>query len=220
MATKRKADYTPEEWEARKAYNRRKSMEFYRRKVASIPNYARDLSRKRMDKIYADPDRHKKFLETERERIRKKKENNPNYARDKARKTKARIYADPVLYAKWLAWNREYYRRKHGSAKIEQDDCAAQMRKGLRDDVLYSSVWACLPERLQIDIKEDIASEAIVLILTGEASTPAEAVKMGRKALNRATSSFGTISLDQPRYDGRSWHDTLTDDAPRAGYAA
>lgn len=176
---KRKADYTPEEWEAQKEKNRRKATAHYKRKVASIPNYARDLSRK----------------------------------------ARAKIYSDPARYSAWLEKNRvqcRNWRNRHGiSGQAQKKDALIHIRRELRRDSLYRAVWACIPEGLPVEYKEDIAAEAIVLILTEECRRPSEAVKLGKKRLNKNTSSYGMISLDQPTHDGRSWHDLIADDSQR-----
>ncbi len=73
---------------------------------------------------------------------------------------------------------------------------------------------------MSVEWREDIASEAMVLMLAGDCDDPAEAVKLGRTNLNRATSSYGMISLDAEVTEGLRMIDMIADNAPRAGYAA
>lgn len=206
MATKRKADCTPEEWAALLARNRA----YCAKKKTRDPDKQRENCKRYMERIRADPER----LEKYRARQRRYREEN----QEKIAAKKRRCYhRNPEKY-------RAYYRKwralKAASMASEPGSGLAELRARVKSEAIYAQIWALLPDQMSVEWREDIASEAMVLMLAGDCDDPAEAVKLGRTNLNRATSSYGMISLDAEVTEGLRMIDMIADDAPRAGYAA
>ncbi len=201
MATKRKADCTPEEWERRRELHH----EQYKRQ---------------MERIRADPERMEKLRERQR---RYREKNREKIAATKRRCRQRNPEKYRAHYRKWYELNgRKWYaQNRHVASKVPEPGLGlADMRARVRTEATYAQIWALLPDQMSVEWREDIASEAMVLMLAGDCDDPAEAVKLGRSNLNRATSSYGTISLDAEISEGRRMIDMIADDVPRAGYAA
>ncbi|REF69610.1 hypothetical protein BDD41_2320 [Paracoccus versutus] len=203
MATKRKADCTPEEWAAILERNRAYC-------ATRDPEKRREAYKRYMEKLRANPE----LMEKHRARQKRYRENN----REKINATKRRCrQRNPEHY-------RAYYRKWHAlnaaSKAPEPGSGLAELRAKVRTETIYAQIWALLPDKMSVEWREDIASEAMVLMLAGDCDDPAEAVKLGRTNLNRATSSYGMISLDAEVTEGLRMIDMIADNAPRAGYAA
>lgn len=121
-------------------------------------------------------------------------------------------------------YNAEYWRRRKAglatslpiAQKVHHDPVAA-LRAALLKVPDYRNVWDAIHIK-NTDRREDIASEAIVILLENPGLPVPEAVSIARRTLNRAIGSLGMISLDQPRLSGQSWHDILA--APAREVAA
>lgn len=170
--------------------------------------------------IKADPE----MLEKERsrykinqarfhERIRQKRLTDPEYDEkyrrwSRARNVKrfAKIKADPLAYAQKLRKNAEYKRIKRRSTA--RSDLSRGINPALRDSTyaaLFSLVSPGHPER------DDLISEAFVKLLEGEASTPAEALKLGsREHYRKFADRRQTRSLDEKsKFTGMSLYDKI-----------
>lgn len=160
--------------------------------------------------------------------------NNPGYLKSR-RPTKD---DDPLRYAASLAEKRAYHASKRDDpayrAKQAIRDARRATRVGrytprprkpslvaIRDNKprenptfrneLFRQIWALLPN---CQGRDDMASEAFIALLTGEAATPALAVKHGRKAYYKMFTQFGApMSLDAVSpWTGLSGHETISDE--------
>lgn len=76
----------------------------------------------------------------------------------------------------------------------------AHIRAAVMSDAIYRAVWAALAGIKSYDLREEIASEAVILLLDGTVSCPKEAARLGAKRHWSLFSKFDTISLDE--HDG------------------
>lgn len=163
------------------------------------------LMRRRADKakrerIKADPERMKEY----RDRRRRTPE------QDRAKND--RIAADPIRAAAYRARRRAtaMLRKQRRAAALVVRDVPSSRALALRD-ATYSEIWAALPKHMPDHIREDVASEAMIALLAGEASSAADAVNHGRRAHYRAFTKFGgPISMDHVEPGERSLHERLS----------
>lgn len=173
---------------------------------------------KEMERYRSDPEFRERFALLEREKARRKREKvmaDPEKHAKALLKRKlrhARQVADPAERERLNAKRRKGLIRRRPArpaTPTAKTNPLEALRRALHRNELWASVLAATPVKYRTEVREDIASEAVVALLEGVAKTPEDAVKIGRQRLGRATSSFGLISIDQPRMNGGSWHDVL-----------
>lgn len=193
--TRRKEDFTPEEWETHLAKKREQDRRWRERNA-----------------------KNKKFLTRRREEQRR------YYARHKEKCDAATL--------KWRAENPDRVREYQNDHKKDRRlrDLAYRLKlreasrrwyaKKLNLKValpLFEQVLALIP--FKVEARFDIASEAMIALLEGRATTPAEAIALGRKVHYRQFSQFDkkTISLDAPLANGGNLHDLVADESAAWG---
>lgn len=110
-------------------------------------------------------------------------------------------------------YNRAYALRngRPGQFRPIPVEPVAYIRAAVRTNDLYARVWAALGG-INISLREDLASEAVILLLEDDSVTVDAAIKEARKRHYRLHSNHSTISLDQPTRNGGNWHDILADE--------
>ena len=78
---------------------------------------------------------------------------------------------------------------------------------------LVRIVNAAVPRYLPPALRADVAQEVILAVLSDELQIAdlAKAMSSFVRAVQRQISDYGTLSLDVPMKDGRSWYDVLPD---------
>lgn len=202
MACKRKADCTPEEW----AEQLRKQNEKRRARKAAGKCYPSEAPEARKAVLKAHYDRVKG---TERYKFQCAKWRE---AAGSAAKERKRLHRKENR-AKNNEYNRRYWARKKAGLVAAKPEPMTGER-----------VWQLTLEALRGKYDEpnrmDIASEAMVAFLEGDALNIKDAVALGMKRHWRMFSKFTTRSLDAEIAEGLRLIDMIADDAPRAGYAA
>ncbi|MCL4069016.1 hypothetical protein M3484_20880 [Pseudomonas sp. GX19020] len=189
---------------------------------------------KRKTKVDYNPDDWAKLLERNRvnrardpERLKRQNE----VRRIRAFHLREAVRSNPEKLERLRQYHRQYYHKRISTEAglikvIAARRKAEEKRKTARASIaryqvrspqipqnlalrntLYKQIWALIPAN---DSRDDIASEAMIALLTGEAATPAEAVKIGRKAHYRVFSQFGTVSMDAVMPSGFTLHDVLS----------
>lgn len=130
--------------------------------------------------------------------------------------------ADKIMaYSKaWKIKNREAHlghkRKYRAGIHLSSSSLGAaallHIRRSVTTDQMYRDVMVAIPAKYHIDTREDIATEAIILMLDGTATNAAEAVALGIKQHFRLFSKFNTISLDEDRGDGFRLIDRIATD--------
>lgn len=183
MAYKCKADCTPEEW-ARYLAGRR-------------PRHAA---------------RYAKQMATPEGQEQKRAESRASYARTQA---------DPERRARYLARQKLKDQRRRmlarlfrpgKAAAVASADPLAAIRAKAFTIPAFDQIIKAMPEKWSMDFKEEIATEAMILLLDRTASTVSEAVKLGLKAHNRLYDRFKTVSIDAEQADGFRIIDNIASD--------
>lgn len=115
-----------------------------------------------------------------------------------------------------LAYNRKYNKSRDRSTtpgRSAGDATLVHLRCSLMSNETYRAVWDALPNNMKRITREEVAAEAVILLLEGTAKTPAEAVKLGRDNYFRLFSKFGVVSMDEPIFEKRTLHDVLSSDS-------
>lgn len=195
----------------------------------------------RREAIKADPEMREKYKAREkiynsprREKTLQRRLNDPEFAEQYRRRRRveaialyAKVKADPEAYAEKLRQSAEYKRNRRrtdpafrASEREKRVRDAGRVYEASRSDVmrginpaLRDSTYAALfslvspghPER------DDLISEAMVKLLEGEASTPAEALKLGsREHYRKFADRRRTRSLDEKsKFTGMSLYDVI-----------
>lgn len=141
----------------------------------------------------------------------KRREHDREYQRRRYLKTKA----DPEKLALRRQWEAERRRKARVAAKASTP--LAPIRTSLEaamTDTAFRSIWDAMPGAWPLAAREDIASEAMILLLEGAAASPAEAVKLGSRRHWSLFTRFGSVSLDEPVREGLTRLDLLAADEP------
>lgn len=184
MARKRKADCTPEEWEAQ-----------------------RKKDRERM----ASPEAKARHAAAEKRR----RERNPERAKEQKEAYRARHYERiremENARRRFLRTFNSFFRQRDIEEKRKARHRVAASRHTATitpfSNELYARIWNMVPRYAD---KEDIVSEAILLVLEGVSEE--EAVKQGRRTHYRMFSKLNrtTVSMDEVSpYSGLSRHEIL-----------
>ncbi|WP_313350246.1 hypothetical protein [Paracoccus sp. (in: a-proteobacteria)] len=210
MACKRKADCTPEEWaeRLRKQNEKRRARKAAGKRYPSeAPEVLNARARERRQRVKGT-ERYK-FQQSQR------------VARAKAR--------DPVGFLeKKREWRRQWRVKNPGKMREYNQDYNRRRKAGLvaakPEPMTGERVWQLTLDALRGKYDEptrmDIAGEAMVAFLEGDALNIKDAVALGMKRHWRMFSKFTTRSLDAEIAEGLRLIDMIADDAPRAGYAA
>lgn len=229
---RKKSNCTPEEWAAHLAAQRE-----YMRKRREDPAYVaqlralhRNWTARNLEKVHADNKR-RYHADIEATRAKKRAAAAKPHRRAAKEKYTAEHRAEANARAKaWYANNRSWVLRR--MAQREAAQAAARhrraqlahhaellcgwsrtMRAKLLADEIYASVWAIA--KLRGDA-EDIAQEAVAVLLAGEAATPRAAVDLARRTYYRETRGDiwggNVLSLDD-EIGGRPIGDRIADDA-------
>lgn len=126
------------------------------------------------------------------------------------REFRERRDADPERYEAFREAKREWARRRGQVRKQVRMQALAPVgevfRTQLYSNELYRAVMAELSRFKPGDYRDDLAAEAILFMLEGEAD-PKAAVRQARRSLGGH--DFKTVSLDAPNQRGETLHDYL-----------
>lgn len=206
MSNKKKADCTPEEWQAyleRQRAKRAKQRARGHRPPSMQPEV---LNRRRKEWVerHRDTDRYR-FQETQR--LRRAREKDPEGYRAKKREWKRRN-PDKVR-----AWQQRYRARK-------AQGIIAPARPAMTGERVWQLTLQALRGKYDEPNRMDIAGEAMLAFLEGDAKNIKDAVALGMKRHWKLFSKFATRSLDAEIAEGLRLIDLIAENAPRAGYAA
>lgn len=218
MGRLRKADCTTEEW----AEELRKAREQHARRAANPGGVKR-----RWRKADFTPEEWERVRETARrseaaKRARKMStEAGCQREAERSRARYARTMADPVTRELYLERQRVKDRRRRHLAKlftpgkplqVESGDALSSMRAKAMSVPAFDQIIRAMPAKWSMDFKEEIAAEAIILLLDRTAATVTEAVKLGLKVHGKLYDRFRTVSIDAENSDGFRIIDTIPSD--------
>lgn len=206
MPAKRKAECTPEEWQRyleKQRLKRARQRESGHRPPSMQPEVLNQRRKEWLDRNKGT-DRYRFLIS---EKIRRIKERDPEAYR-----------------AKQSEWRRNNAEKVSASRARYAERKAAGLvgpsKEPMTGERLYHLTMTALKGRYDEPSRMDIAGEAMLAFLEGDAPNIKDAVALGMKRHWRMFSKFATRSLDAEIAEGLRLIDLIADDAPRVGYAA
>lgn len=138
---------------------------------------------------------------------RRYRQANAEACREQRRRWKA-ANPDKVAQSR-REWRKRYLRRNFAPSSRSGGEAAlVHIRTLVRGNDLYAAIWSAL-SGVGHDHREDIASEAFLLMTENPQMRVAEAIPLARRMHLRATRDWGVISLDAPMINSGNMHEIL-----------
>lgn len=183
MSYKRKSDCTPEEWARYLERNRPRHAARYVREMATPEG--REKRRAESSASY---------FRTKNDPVRREKYLKRQLLKDQRRRKLAKLF------------------RPEKCVQVGAADPLGSMRAKAFTIPAFDQIIKAMPAKWSMDFKEEIATEAMILLLDRTATTVSEAVKLGLKTHNRLYDRFKTVSIDAENADGLRIIDTIASD--------